>query len=245
MGKRKLTKRGRPLTAEDREWAERIGVDPKDLQAWKNLLSLSPEERRKAYEERPELREKRCEIIGRSEADMRRRGAISGPAHLPDWAAFYYHIHDAWWRLNPSYTDDPDALPRYNDLIQHLVVQHNMRPSQAAELSAWDIAKLLKADADAAERPRAEPADTGYCVTLQQAAPLVGKSKRTLERWAKDDQFPLPEVQGTGGTASYWRWSVLRVYLQTRTGLALPERHPADPSRPDYGRLDCPSTADI
>ncbi len=65
-------------------------------------------------------------------------------------------------------------------------------------------------------------------VTLKQAAPLVGRSKGTLENWKRDDpEFPPPDVIGGDGRANEWRWSNLRPYLQTRTKRELPEVHPA------------------
>ena len=66
-------------------------------------------------------------------------------------------------------------------------------------------------------------------VTLQQVAPLVHRSKRTLERWKQEGELPKPEVQGGGrGNADYWRWDELRPALETKTGISLPTRFPAD-----------------
>jgi len=75
-----------------------------------------------------------------------------------------------------------------------------------------------------------------YIVRLSQAAAVVSRSKRTLERWVKDDKdFPLPDVEGGGGKANEWKWSRLRPYLEAKTGKELPKRFPADSSRPDFG----------
>jgi len=101
----------------------------------------------------------------------------------------------------------------------------------------WAAVSHAPANGDGAANRIVEPHD--FHVTLQQAAPLVSKHKRTLERWQKEDSnFPLPEVQGQGGTASLWKWSILRLYLQERTKLALPEYHPSDPYRPGYGQVE-------
>lgn len=79
-----------------------------------------------------------------------------------------------------------------------------------------------------------------FTVTLQQVAHLVNRQKRTLERWMQNDpKFPLPDVEpGSGsGRPNEWRWSRIRPYLERKTGKKLPDRHPADTSRPDYGAL--------
>lgn len=98
----------------------------------------------------------------------------------------------------------------------------------------------------AAGEQRHKPPAAGFCVRLSQAAGTIGRSKRTLEGWqAKDTDFPLPVVEGGGGKASEWEWAKLRPYLERKIGRPLPEHHPADLSRPDYGdvsRLEEPNT---
>jgi hypothetical protein len=67
-------------------------------------------------------------------------------------------------------------------------------------------------------------------VTLQQAAAMVNRSKRSLERAVPN--MPMPRVQGAGGKPSEWEWSELRPWLETEYGRPLPERFPADRFRP-------------
>jgi len=89
--------------------------------------------------------------------------------------------------------------------------------------------------APAGGKPHKPPA-IGFCVRLSQAAAMVGRRKRTLEGWqARDTDFPLPVVEGGGGKPAEWEWTALRPYLERKSGRSLPEYHPADPNRPDYG----------
>jgi len=63
-------------------------------------------------------------------------------------------------------------------------------------------------------------------VTLSQVAPLVGRIKRTLERWKMKPGFPKPDECGGGGCADRWYYSRLRAALQSKVNRILPERFP-------------------
>lgn len=63
-------------------------------------------------------------------------------------------------------------------------------------------------------------------VTLQQAAAMVSRSKKTLERRKKE--MPAPKVSGGGGKPDEWAWSELRPWLEKEFERSLPERFPAD-----------------
>lgn len=63
-------------------------------------------------------------------------------------------------------------------------------------------------------------------VTLYQAAALVNRSKKTLER--RKDRMPLPRVEGGGGKPAEWAWKELRPWLEQEFERSLPERFPAD-----------------
>jgi hypothetical protein len=69
---------------------------------------------------------------------------------------------------------------------------------------------------------------SGY-VTLDQAAALVNRNKKTLERHLRNpkSRMPQPEVAGGGGKPHEWRWAVLRPWLEKQFGKTLPERFPA------------------
>ena len=69
-------------------------------------------------------------------------------------------------------------------------------------------------------------------VTLHQAAAMVNRSKKTLERLKTASDFPMPRVQGSGGKPDEWAWSEIRPYLEKRFDRALPKRFPADRLRP-------------
>lgn len=83
-------------------------------------------------------------------------------------------------------------------------------------------------------RGRNEPDDY---VTLDQAAGLVNRSKKTLERYLNhpkqgQERMPQPDVEGTGGKPHEWKWSALRPWLERNFERPLPERLPSRASRP-------------
>jgi hypothetical protein len=68
-----------------------------------------------------------------------------------------------------------------------------------------------------------------FHVTLLQAASMVSRCKKTLERRKKD--MPHPRVEGGGGKPDEWAWSELRPWLEKEFGRKLPHQFPADRSR--------------
>jgi hypothetical protein len=67
--------------------------------------------------------------------------------------------------------------------------------------------------------------DSADCyVTLQQAAAMVNRSKRTLEKLKA--KMPMPRIPGGGGKADEWAWSELRPWLQEKFERPLPETFP-------------------
>lgn len=77
-----------------------------------------------------------------------------------------------------------------------------------------------------ARRFRREPAveneGVDDLVTLDEAAAIVHKSKKTLEKHLK--QMPPPHIQGGGGKSSLWKWSDLRPWLEKEFVPDLPAR---------------------
>jgi hypothetical protein len=66
-------------------------------------------------------------------------------------------------------------------------------------------------------------------VTLDQAAALVSRSKRTLEKYKQREKNPLPspDVEGGGGRPDEWRWTRIRPWLEQEFGRSLPEQYPS------------------
>jgi hypothetical protein len=64
-------------------------------------------------------------------------------------------------------------------------------------------------------------------VTLDQAASIVHRSKRTLERYKTKGSLPAPAVEGGGGQADYWEWVTIRPVLERLFKRKLPARFPA------------------
>jgi len=63
-------------------------------------------------------------------------------------------------------------------------------------------------------------------VTLSQVAPLTGVSKRTLERYLKDDKLPQPDFPGGEGKSHKWHWSTLHPALSKLCNRILLSRFP-------------------
>jgi len=83
-------------------------------------------------------------------------------------------------------------------------------------------------DAEIAQSKAAEVAATviDELVTLDQIAPLVGQSKRTLERYLKQGLIPEPDYRGGNGKAHKWLWRNVRASLESVAGRELPEKFP-------------------
>ena len=85
--------------------------------------------------------------------------------------------------------------------------------------------------------PPIAPPSLDQYVTLDQAAALVNRSKKTLERYLRNPKseaarMPEPDVEGTGGKPHEWKWVTLRSWLETTFGKKLPDRIPSRASRP-------------
>jgi hypothetical protein len=66
-------------------------------------------------------------------------------------------------------------------------------------------------------------------VSLDQAIAMVGRTKRSAERYVQKCQdFPSPVVEGGGGKPHYYDWKEVRVWLgkNFRLSKRLPERFP-------------------
>jgi hypothetical protein len=63
-------------------------------------------------------------------------------------------------------------------------------------------------------------------VDLDQAAAMVNREKRTLERYVKNRKLPPPKILGRGGKKSEWLWAEIRPALETHFSRQLPARPP-------------------
>jgi hypothetical protein len=139
--------------------------------------------------------------------------------------------HDSWAH------DKHDPMYMAADLV--------LPPNTPAEIS---IENPPTAPAGGAENPTATPQDAAAVsienhptaggdlpeclVTLQQAAAMVNRDKRTLERWARKKSCPRPRVLGGGGKPHEYAWSELRPFLEKQSGRKLPECFPFQRFRP-------------
>ncbi len=64
-------------------------------------------------------------------------------------------------------------------------------------------------------------------VTLDQAAAVVGRSKRSLELYLQRGDLPRPDLPGGGGKAHRWYWNTLRPALEKHFRPDLPLKFPA------------------
>ncbi|HEY7311876.1 MAG TPA: hypothetical protein VH643_21105 [Gemmataceae bacterium] len=71
--------------------------------------------------------------------------------------------------------------------------------------------------------------DQPQYVTLDMAAALIPRSKRTLQKaiGRKKNPLPDPDIQGTGGHPNEWKWTTIRPWLEQEYGRQLPERFPS------------------
>jgi hypothetical protein len=82
------------------------------------------------------------------------------------------------------------------------------------------------------EAPESPPDDV--FVTLDQAAAMVQRSKRTLE---KKRNLPAPDIRGSGGRPHEWKWNRIRPWLESEYKRSLPQTlprlKPVKPERTD------------
>lgn len=68
--------------------------------------------------------------------------------------------------------------------------------------------------------------ETEDLVTLKQAAAMVSRSSRTLERLKRKRGFPRPKVLGGGGKPHEYAWGEMRPFLEQEYKRSLPEQFP-------------------
>jgi hypothetical protein len=150
-------------------------------------------------------------------------------------------------------SDEPDPNDRfygYKEVVQRLRQSPRFQAAVASIRSA-EIAPKVFMELEGFERQRilselkmelcglAHARRTGLLkelpperyVTLDQAAALVNRDKKTLERYLHDPKYqkhemPQPDVEGGAGRPHEWRWSRLRPWLEETFKRDLPEHFP-------------------
>lgn len=113
-----------------------------------------------------------------------------------------------------------------------MTAERNGNPPDPAGLNAvleqlralQDEVRQLRGTGRAVGPASGEGADGEQLVTLDQAAAMVRRSKRTLEKYR--DRLPDPRVWGGGGRPHLYAWGELRSVLVRVFGSRLPERFP-------------------
>jgi hypothetical protein len=72
----------------------------------------------------------------------------------------------------------------------------------------------------------AKPGRMPSYVTLDQMAAVVGRKKRTLERYKSRERLPSPDVEGGDGRPHEWLWNRVRPILEKLFNRPLPEIFP-------------------
>jgi hypothetical protein len=135
------------------------------------------------------------------------------------------------------YPEELDCLKSYLSLVvEGLDLNEGGRRDGKAEATPAGnrSAQTPRADdqtagADASGSKTPPPADVPDLVTLNQAASMAHKSKRTLERYKTKGNLPDPAVEGGGGRAALYDWKVIRPWLESEFGIKkLPEEFPAN-----------------
>jgi hypothetical protein len=118
-----------------------------------------------------------------------------------------------------------DELARLLDFDARIRTLQNELGIRPGELQA-----VAGAGAVAELRGGAGGGNHEYLITLQQAAAMVSRSKKTLERRKADDaKFPMPRVAGGGGKPDEYAWPEMRLYLEEQFDRKLPEHFPKSP----------------
>ncbi|WP_152051312.1 hypothetical protein [Tautonia marina] len=141
---------------------------------------------------------------------------------------------DAWARDRaraggfPS--DHPDTLPScwYSTLPEGLDLFS--ASAEAIQIISKALPNLVPGDAtppDDAARFEAKPEAPHDLVTLNQAAGMVHRVKRTLEGY-KNKGMPDPVVEGGGGRSALYDWKEMKPWLQDTFGVILPDTFPAN-----------------
>jgi predicted DNA-binding transcriptional regulator AlpA len=77
------------------------------------------------------------------------------------------------------------------------------------------------ARAGAAVQPRGDESKIQY-VSYRTMASMVGKSRKTLDRWQEKDPLPTPEIEGGKGRPNEYDYQKVRAWLERHSNRRLP-----------------------
>jgi hypothetical protein len=150
-------------------------------------------------------------------------------AHLRSLAAWLEKFEEQGKRIHPELNIVNDrSRSQLLGIISALI---NVQPGEMMKLKKpeeWagyvDVALQMRSKFSDPMGDHLLPApdeiSTPYYIDLDQAAALVNRSKRTLER--KLGEMPQPVVRGSGGTKSEWLWSDIAPWLEKKYGKKMP-----------------------
>ena len=87
--------------------------------------------------------------------------------------------------------------------------------------------KPVVVDGNDTTNPNTNPEVIEQYVTLNQAAAIVNRQKKSLERYLYKEMLPPPDVEGGGGKPHEWKWSRLRPCLELIYKKQLPAKFPS------------------
>jgi hypothetical protein len=146
---------------------------------------------------------------------------------------------DKWPKLLKGAMADLAPLPeakkgKFIEQMNELAIMHDRLIQASDHCYTPDnlnrVNKLAEAHDEAMgklERMLRSAGRTPECISLQQAAELVGVDQNTLRRWLRlKPGAPAPAVEGGRGKPYLYEWGPMRHWLQQTTGQKLPKRVP-------------------
>jgi hypothetical protein len=131
----------------------------------------------------------------------------------------------AYLKLVPRF-DLASVLCRMRRQISRAGVQ-KLAFKRVGDITGLEIESVLKG-----QQPGESASSVDQYVTLDQAAAMVNRTKKTLMRYLNDPKYkkhrmPKPDVKGGEGKPHEWRWTRLRPFLEKHFNRRLPERFPS------------------
>jgi hypothetical protein len=160
------------------------------------------------------------------------KGLITSAQATNEARDYLLHVLDAA-KKGTEYKSKPPMLFLYLEALKEIRKDVPIDSDMFKELLDEAVIKDAVALGPAASTtPDGNGVEEIECfVTLQQAAAMVNRSKRTLEKHKAT--MPVPRISDGGGKADEWVWSELRPWLEKYSSRKLPERFPADQFRKD------------